>query len=40
MLSIRGYPGVTGILSMRPDGNAHKRPFLLEVEGGRIVQIE
>ncbi len=40
MLSTRGYPGVTGILSMRPDGNAHKRPFLLEVEGGRIVQIE
>ena len=40
MLAIRSYPGVTGILTMRPDGNAHKRPYLLEVERGRFVQIE
>jgi ABC-type branched-subunit amino acid transport system substrate-binding protein len=40
MLATRSYPGVTGILTMRPDGNAHKRPYLLEVERGRFVQIE
>lgn len=40
VLATRAYPGVTGILSMRADGNAHKRPFLVEVEGGRFVQVE
>ena len=40
ILTMRAYPGVTGILSMRADGNAHKRPFLLEIERGHFVQVE
>jgi ABC-type branched-subunit amino acid transport system substrate-binding protein len=40
MLSTRAYPGVTGVLSILADGNAHKRPFLLGVERGRIIQVE
>ncbi len=40
ILTLQAYPGVTGILSMRADGNAHKRPFLLEIERGHFVQIE
>jgi hypothetical protein len=40
VLGTQAYPGVTGILSMRADGNAHKRPFLVEVEKGRFVQVE
>jgi len=39
LLGVRGYPGVTGVLSMGPDGNAHKRPFLLGVVDGQIRQI-
>ena len=39
VLGVSGYPGVTGVLSMRPDGNARKRPFLLAVERGRIHQV-
>jgi ABC-type branched-subunit amino acid transport system substrate-binding protein len=40
ILSITGYPGVTGVLTMRKDGNAKKRPFLLAVERGRIRSVE
>ena len=40
ILEISGYPGVAGVLSMGPDGNARKRPFLLQVESGKIVQVE
>jgi hypothetical protein len=40
ILSTREYPGVSGVISMRADGNARKRPFLLGVERGRIVQVE
>jgi branched-chain amino acid transport system substrate-binding protein len=40
LLGVRGYPGVTGILSMGPDGNAHKRPFLLAVQHGHFVPLE
>jgi ABC-type branched-subunit amino acid transport system substrate-binding protein len=40
ILYTRAFPGVTGVMSMRPDGNASKRPFLLGVERGRITQIE
>jgi len=40
ILATRAYPGVTGVLSMRADGNAHKRPFLLEIERGHFVQVE
>ena len=40
VLRTRGYPGVSGVLSMRPDGNATKRPYLLGVEKGRIIQLD
>ena len=40
VLSVTSYPGVTGVLTMRADGNAAKRPFLLSVERGRIQQVE
>jgi ABC-type branched-subunit amino acid transport system substrate-binding protein len=39
VLDVEGYAGVTGILTMRSDGNARKRPFLLAVERGRIEQV-
>jgi len=40
LLEVRGFPGVTGVLSMRADGNARKRPFLLAVERGEVIQVE
>jgi ABC-type branched-subunit amino acid transport system substrate-binding protein len=40
MLEVRGFPGVSGVLSMRADGNARKRPFLLSVRRGRIVEAD
>jgi branched-chain amino acid transport system substrate-binding protein len=40
VLAVRNYPGVAGILSMRSDGNASKRPFLIEVEKGEFVQLD
>jgi ABC-type branched-subunit amino acid transport system substrate-binding protein len=40
VLDMDEYPGVSGVLAMRADGNAHKRPFLLGVEGGRVVQYQ
>jgi ABC-type branched-subunit amino acid transport system substrate-binding protein len=40
VLAVRDYPGVTGVLSMRVDGNARKRPFLLAVRRGRITQLD
>jgi ABC-type branched-subunit amino acid transport system substrate-binding protein len=39
VLSVRGYPGVSGVLSMQDDGNARKRPFLLGIENGKLVQV-
>jgi len=40
ILEVKGFPGVSGVLSMRPDGNARKRPFLLSVRRGRIVEAD
>ena len=40
VLTVRNYPGVAGILSMRSDGNASKRPYLIEVEQGEFVQLD
>jgi ABC-type branched-subunit amino acid transport system substrate-binding protein len=40
VLAVRDYPGVTGVLSIRADGNARKRPFLLAVRRGRITQLD
>jgi len=38
ILGAKGFPGVSGVLSMRADGNARKRPFLLTVRRGQIVE--
>ena len=40
LLDTRAYPGATGVLSMRPDGNARRRPFLLEVSGRRFESLD
>lgn len=40
ILEVRGFPGVSGVLSMRADGNARKRPFLLSVRRGQIVEAD
>ncbi|MDH3519115.1 MAG: penicillin-binding protein activator [Myxococcales bacterium] len=40
VLAIQGYPGVSGVISMGSDGNAHKRPYLLGVQRGRVVQYD
>ena len=40
ILGIKAFPGVSGVLSMHPDGNARKRPFLLSVRRGRIVEAD
>lgn len=34
------FPGATGVLTMRPDGNARRRPFLLGVKGQRFVPLD
>jgi branched-chain amino acid transport system substrate-binding protein len=34
------YPGVSGVTSIGADGDARKRPFLLEVRGGQMVSLE
>jgi ABC-type branched-subunit amino acid transport system substrate-binding protein/predicted negative regulator of RcsB-dependent stress response len=39
-LDVRGFPGVSGVLSMGVDGNARKRPFLLSVRRGQIVEAD
>jgi ABC-type branched-subunit amino acid transport system substrate-binding protein len=36
LLDTRAYPGATGVLTMRPNGNARRRPFLLGVSGRRF----
>jgi ABC-type branched-subunit amino acid transport system substrate-binding protein len=40
ILEVQGFPGVSGVLSMRADGNARKRPFLLSVRRGQIVEAD
>jgi branched-chain amino acid transport system substrate-binding protein len=34
------YPGVSGVTSIGADGDARKRPFLIEVRGGRMESLE
>lgn len=36
LLRIEAYPGASGVMTIRRDGNADKRPFLLTVQGGQI----
>ncbi|HVN36971.1 MAG TPA: ABC transporter substrate-binding protein [Myxococcota bacterium] len=40
ILETAGYPGVAGVTTVGSDGNAHKRPYLLQVEHGEIVQVD
>jgi ABC-type branched-subunit amino acid transport system substrate-binding protein len=40
LLDTRAYPGATGVLTMRPDGNARRRPFLLSVSGRRFRSLD
>jgi ABC-type branched-subunit amino acid transport system substrate-binding protein len=40
ILRVHGYPGTSGVISMQSDGNARKRPFLLEVQRSRIVGLD
>jgi ABC-type branched-subunit amino acid transport system substrate-binding protein len=40
ILAVSSFPGVSGILAIRADGNARKRPFLLGVKRGRVVEID
>ena len=40
LLAVRGFPGASGSLTMLPDGNARRRPFLLEVSGQRFVPLD
>jgi ABC-type branched-subunit amino acid transport system substrate-binding protein len=40
VLNTRGYPGASGVITLMPDGNARKRPFLLGVRGSRIVSLD
>ncbi len=40
ILEASAFPGVSGVLSMRADGDARKRPFLLGINRGRIVELD
>ena len=40
VLRMQAYPGASGVTSLRPDGNARKRPFLMQVRGSRIVPLD
>ena len=40
LLGVRAYPGATGVLTMRSDGNARRRPFLLGVKGQRFIPLD
>jgi ABC-type branched-subunit amino acid transport system substrate-binding protein len=40
VLATDAYPGVSGVISVGPDGNAQKRPYLLGVERGRVVHYD
>ena len=39
LLQVRDFPGVSGLTSIQQDGDAFKRPFLLSVINGRIIQL-
>jgi ABC-type branched-subunit amino acid transport system substrate-binding protein len=40
LLDTRAYPGVSGVTTVRHDGNAVKRPYLLGVNRGEIISID
>ena len=37
--ALRDFPGVTGLTGFTPEGEARRRPFLLQVQDGAVVQI-
>jgi branched-chain amino acid transport system substrate-binding protein len=40
ILRTEAFPGASGVIRMGPDGNARKRPFLLQVRGGRMISLD
>ena len=40
LLAVRAYPGVSGVTTILDDGNARKRPFLLQISDGNVVAID
>ena len=40
LLDTRAFPGATGVLTMHPNGNARRRPFLLRVSGRRFLPLD
>lgn len=40
LLDVRAYPGAAGVLTMHPNGNARRRPFLLRVTGRRFQPLD
>jgi branched-chain amino acid transport system substrate-binding protein len=40
LLGTRAFPGASGLITIEPDGNARKRPFLVEVRGGEFVPLD
>jgi ABC-type branched-subunit amino acid transport system substrate-binding protein/predicted negative regulator of RcsB-dependent stress response len=40
VIRTKAYPGSSGVITLLPDGNARKRPFLLGVRGGSIVALD
>ena len=40
ILRTQSYPGASGVISLSPDGNARKRPFLLRVKGSQMEPLD
>ena len=40
LLTTELYPGVSGVTSIGADGDARKRPFLIEVREGHMASLE
>jgi ABC-type branched-subunit amino acid transport system substrate-binding protein len=39
LLEVKGYPGLTGITSFRPDGDVEKKIRLLEIKGDQFIEL-
>ena len=40
ILRTQAFPGASGVISLSPDGNARKRPFLLRVNGSGMAPLD
>ncbi len=40
LLLTYGYPGASGVTTIQPDGNARKRPFMLQVKNRRLQAVD